>query len=525
MKKILCLFLASLLIGFPSAAFAANGDIAGNIYSTDILAYVNGLPIASYNIGGKTAIVIEDLYDKENANFNYGFDWWYQDETRTLTVYSDGYTGFSNQEVSRGTVGEISGNIYETDIKVIFNGSEVPEFNIGGRTAVCIEDLGTADDSDPNWRYGYSRYLCKFVWNESDRTVSLNTYQTNDYQNLGAYPERKLSFVLTDDILTASFSQTNPYFCNLSTNFSEGFAADTFHLKDIYFRDEQGETTAVGTMYLSDTGKIYLNLSDYEMYHKTKDLAVILSYEEATDFIRDNYEILDRRSDEGGDIYLAQKDGEKYLLYALKKGGFVVGQEFSSSYTTVEFREDEGRTVVYISPFAGPHGATNLTMEVSTAAYDFYNKYPVYTGPQYSDYVTKSSLAGDAVVTVDGTEYPIDIVLDYNWKYTPMVNVDQMCGILGIRYEFANGSFIFETDGTAHTISLNTENINTPPESPLNEMIIGDVILNRENRMFSYLGGGTFLTNGQTYEREIPPVLYQEQAYVPFHFFELLYQS
>ncbi|MBQ7097398.1 MAG: hypothetical protein IJN96_04905, partial [Clostridia bacterium] len=67
MKKILIAFFTATVILSGLSVSAKPGDIAGKIYSTDIIAYVNDKPIESYNIGGKTAIIMEDLDE------SYGF--------------------------------------------------------------------------------------------------------------------------------------------------------------------------------------------------------------------------------------------------------------------------------------------------------------------------------------------------------------------------------------------------------------------------------------------------------------------
>ena len=63
MKKIfsalILILLCSILV---QPAFAEEG-VEGYIYSTDILAFVNGKPIEGYNIGGRTVIIAEDLGD------------------------------------------------------------------------------------------------------------------------------------------------------------------------------------------------------------------------------------------------------------------------------------------------------------------------------------------------------------------------------------------------------------------------------------------------------------------------------
>ena len=69
MKRILIIGLFMLMFNAVSAN-AANGDVIQPIYSTDILTYMDGIPIKGYNIGGQTLICLEDLS-------NYGFSVYY----------------------------------------------------------------------------------------------------------------------------------------------------------------------------------------------------------------------------------------------------------------------------------------------------------------------------------------------------------------------------------------------------------------------------------------------------------------
>lgn len=152
MKKIIGLYFLIVLFVFAvSPAYAKTGDVTGNIYSTDILATFNGFPIQSYNIGGKTAIIIEDLQE-------YGFYISYDNDFRLLNAdIGNGIVSAQVETITRGKVGNITGNIYETDIVVFLNGEKIDSYNIGGKTCVCIEDLGSMTDS-PNTEYGYSKY-------------------------------------------------------------------------------------------------------------------------------------------------------------------------------------------------------------------------------------------------------------------------------------------------------------------------------------------------------------------------------
>lgn len=118
MKNVLIVFtfIVFLLI-LPANINAANGDVIGKIYSTDILAYVNGKPIESYNIGGKTVIIAETLFES-----NYGFMCHYIDDDRLLVVNPMFTMPYGETDaVERGTTGTIIGSVYKTDIKVLYS--------------------------------------------------------------------------------------------------------------------------------------------------------------------------------------------------------------------------------------------------------------------------------------------------------------------------------------------------------------------------------------------------------------------
>jgi len=161
MKKMISLLLVAVIILTMSlSTLAASGDIAGKIYSTDIRAYINGVEVKSYNIGGKTAVVIEDIL-KESARQCF-----YNNDLRTLTFFSLSPDYLVEEKAEQKvTPGKVIGNIYETDIKTIIYDIEIPSFNIGGKTAVAIEDLGYNGEFSPIGG--------KFIWNEKERTISL----------------------------------------------------------------------------------------------------------------------------------------------------------------------------------------------------------------------------------------------------------------------------------------------------------------------------------------------------------------
>ena len=66
----------ALTLAVPAAAEENKiGDVVGHTYYTDITAQIDGHPLPSYNIGGETAVVAEDLRE-------YGFSVVWDGEAR-----------------------------------------------------------------------------------------------------------------------------------------------------------------------------------------------------------------------------------------------------------------------------------------------------------------------------------------------------------------------------------------------------------------------------------------------------------
>lgn len=161
MKKYFPVF-CMILLSFFVHAHAETGDVTGEIYETDISCFINGTEVPSYNVGGKTAVVIEDTTD------NYQ----YNDTLRTLIV-----RGFEPDGIKKydkkvgGTIGKKAGNIYETDIKTYFRGAEIPCYALDGKTAVAVEDLG-GDNT-------FTNTGGKFLWDPEKREISLEVIFDN----------------------------------------------------------------------------------------------------------------------------------------------------------------------------------------------------------------------------------------------------------------------------------------------------------------------------------------------------------
>lgn len=181
MKRFISVILTAI-ITMSTSAFAANGDIVGDIYSTDIKACINGVWVDSYNIGGKTVVVVEDITTQ----------YIYSDALRTLvlTELNPEYIVSGGKSYNQKS-GTPVGKIYETDIKTFFRGKELTSYSLNGKMAIVIEELG--------WDNTFSDIGGKFVWNGNDRTISLESMYRYPYEIRNMLEENHLNIVLNDD--------------------------------------------------------------------------------------------------------------------------------------------------------------------------------------------------------------------------------------------------------------------------------------------------------------------------------------
>lgn len=149
-----------------------SGTVAGDMYYTDIKAYVFDAPITSYNIGGRTVI------DTEILSGYYGFDVTWHENERWLEV-TDAQTTASSEALSGtvvegadGVTGEKAGVYYNTDIVTTLNGKEIEAYNIGGRTFLVAENMRDFE------------YIVD--WNEESRELRVSRYpsQTEEYTDV-----------------------------------------------------------------------------------------------------------------------------------------------------------------------------------------------------------------------------------------------------------------------------------------------------------------------------------------------------
>lgn len=148
------------------------GDVVGHIYSTDIVAFIDGMAIPSYNIGGITVVVAEDLSE-------YGFHVEWNEAYRELNVsIAEMPQSAPIKDLKKDAPGRIVGDLLYTDITIRVNGILIESYNIGGRTVIPLEALAKEygdfyRDKNYNNGIGYSNAGFRAVWDETNRTISL----------------------------------------------------------------------------------------------------------------------------------------------------------------------------------------------------------------------------------------------------------------------------------------------------------------------------------------------------------------
>lgn len=135
---LLCVLLVAICAALTLTAAALRaGDVVDYVLSTEIRAYIDGMEIPAYNIGGRLGVVAEDLR-------GYGFSVIWNGETSTLSISRDAGAPLSPVEVpplSTEPVGTKILPVLYTEIVTDMDGTVVDSFNIDGRTIVYFSDL------------------------------------------------------------------------------------------------------------------------------------------------------------------------------------------------------------------------------------------------------------------------------------------------------------------------------------------------------------------------------------------------
>ena len=180
------ILIAAIMVMLSSTSYADDetqvppGTVIGHVYATDIVTYLDGVPIPSVNIGGKMAVLLEDLVP-------YGFSLQWDPEVCAADLNTaerpDKLPDYT--PVSSGTPGQVIGNVYATGIRVSVNHISIPAFNLGGKMAVCLRDLAAENKNNfwqgnPNRPIGYSNYGFRLEWDPDTMTSRLYSLHAGD---------------------------------------------------------------------------------------------------------------------------------------------------------------------------------------------------------------------------------------------------------------------------------------------------------------------------------------------------------
>ncbi|MDR2168055.1 MAG: CAP domain-containing protein [Clostridiales bacterium] len=168
MRKRVVAVILTLVLGilFMGQAVLANpfGGIAGDVLSTDIRVYLNGMAIEGFNINNETFVRAEDL-----PPFGFAAHW--NEAARSISINKrPGLLPHELRQFSpdRRPIGSAVFPYFYTDITAYIDGQPALSFNIGGYTVVRISDIARA--------FGDS------VWDNESRTVSVITAENRPFE-------------------------------------------------------------------------------------------------------------------------------------------------------------------------------------------------------------------------------------------------------------------------------------------------------------------------------------------------------
>ena len=283
MKKITAIFAATLIIT-PTVVLAAPGEIAGDVYRTDIKTYFFDKEINSYNIGGQTVVIAEDLslfggfdvkWDAEDRRLTITDEFRYsrsgnaasEDKANLPVVYPDGY---SERKQAK--------HIYTTDIvtelKIDGTDSVLASYNIGGYTCIVVEDLMELGyrviwDGEARELRVYHDYSDRVIATDigdalSDGKPEHGTFYSAELRKISLSVGEEVteleSFVYTPTVTTIGTTYVGLndlcQLTGLKYGFSENaLAFDTTEAKAFEWRHLAGESRQVS---ISDVDQLYL---------------------------------------------------------------------------------------------------------------------------------------------------------------------------------------------------------------------------------------------------------------------------
>lgn len=530
MKKVLSIILCAALLMCETGVFAANGDIAGRIYATDIKTCINGVWVDSYNIGGKTVVIVEDITKQHQ----------YWDEVRTLEIYD-----FNPERLVSGSnsgnkkPGTVVGNIYETDIKTYFRGKGLTSYSLDGKMAVVVEELG-ADNT-------FSEIGGRYVWNESLRTLNLELMHCYPYTMRWMMEDKGYNIILTESggVLEAqpvSAPLTGGHILCEKETPDNSIIPVTYKGETIGYRcsfsmlvveeDEDGiygakeRQTPVEYYYVDkvedmifEAGVVTPTVEDWLNYFKNHTLSTIKD-----SFETDEYLFLYMFSSyfmSGSDrlIKIKKADGTKIEYQDF------VGNENNKRFDTVTIdRENEKVYFTYDKDYV---------INLKTDKVRDYNKLETDIGAgsadgQPSEYETTTSRNGQyEYKLVSGEEERmVNGFFAHEYYYANMLPLAETFDFLNIKYSFENDVLTIDTsEAKAFSWEKTESQVDVLGDSPINYLYVDKVTIDGEESAitYPYISGHFEATH---YGRaEAKPYVCNGKVYINVDFISHLYEK
>lgn len=530
MKKFLSVILsAAIAVSTPAAVLAKTGDISGKIYSTDIIAYINGIPVNSYNIGGKTVVIIEDITSQ----------YAYCDALRTLEIDDFSPDKLVPATSSSGSKpGSVTGNIYETDIKTYFRGKELTSYSLNGKMAVTLEELG-ADNT-------FSDIGGKYVWNPQKRTLSLEIMYRYPYSMRSMMEDNHYNIVLTDSygVLKAAPTQapldggyilcekdipsnsiipityddeTIGYKCSFALNKFEQDENGKFYLKTVQTPVEYFYTDKVEEMIFA-SGTVQITADNWLNYLKLHTASTIYD-----SFETDEYIFLYMHSQyimKGSDrlIKLSKSDGTKTeYQHQISDENYIhfenvtIDKEQEQVYVTyggeyvIDLKNDTASPYVKIKTDIGEGRADGEPSEYNTVC-------------AKGSAVKYRLSAGENEITVVG-------FTAHEYYYSPMLPLCETLDFLNIGYSFENNILMLDTSNAKASVDITAteEKADFANDADVSYLYLDKVFVNGEEKDITYTYSSGHFENTYYGKNHAKPYVAAGKVYVNSEFiFELV---
>lgn len=528
MKKILLIILTMMIFSTVNV-LAANGDIVGNIYSTDIKACINGVWVDSYNIGGKTVVVVEDITNQFR----------YYDALRTLIIDDLAPERLvSGRNTGIQKPGNVIGNIYETDIKTYYRGKELTSYSLNGKMAIVIEELG-ADNT-------FSKIGGKFIWNPNNRTIVLESMYRYPYSMRSMMEDAGYNIILKESDYTYRL-EAEPTRAPLTGGYilCEKEIPDNAMIRVTY----KGETIGYRCMFPEmviekDENGVYVSSErqtavDYFYTDKVEDMifhskVVTPTAEDWLNYfknhtvstIKDSFE-----TDEYMFLYMfsnAMMSGSDRLIKINKSEGTKIEyQDSLDSNRSKRFedvvidRENEKVYFYYDNDYVvnlktdEVRVYQKLETDIGTGSSDGQPSEYNYQCARNGQYEYKL-ISGEAEKVVKGFCVP-------DFYYSNMLPLEETFDFLNIKYSFENDILTIDTSEAKDFVFEQTENkVDILSENPLDYLYVNKVLLNGKETEITYQYTSGHFQNTHHGTAKAKPYVCNGKVYINHSFIKLL---